>query len=145
MVLETIEGNPWFGLGFGSDLASRFVVEYFPEQDDEFDVRSPHNVVLTLFGRVGLAGAVPFLAILGLTAWRIIRSARRRDAATGLWGAAWIVLISACFGVVLEGPMGAVIFWSALGLASATPTVPEALGESASANAGSLQNAATSV
>jgi CHASE3 domain sensor protein len=31
-----------------------------------------------------------------------------------------VILVSACFGVVLEGPMGAVVFWTILGLASAT-------------------------
>jgi hypothetical protein len=29
-----------------------------------------------------------------------------------------VILTSACFGVVLEGPMGAVVFWSVLGLAN---------------------------
>lgn len=125
VVTETIAGNPWFGLGFGSDLASRFVTEYYPEQDEEFDVRSPHNVVLTMFGRTGLAGTLPFVVMMGLVTWRMIKSAARHDAATGIWGAALIILISACFGVVLEGPMGAVVFWSLLGLASATPADPQ--------------------
>jgi len=41
------------------------------------------------------------------------------DPSLGTWCAAWVILVSACFGAVLEGPMGAVIFWSALGLAAA--------------------------
>lgn len=125
VIKETWEGNPWFGLGFGSDLSSRFVSEYYPESDEEFDVRSPHNIVLTLFGRAGVIGTLPFVLLMGLIAWRLVKSAKRRDAATGTWSAAWIILISACFGVVLEGPMGAVVFWSLLGLASATPTSPQ--------------------
>lgn len=124
VVRETVAGNPWFGLGFGSDLTSRFVMEYYPEDEDEFDTRSPHNVVLTLFGRTGVVGAAPFVLLMGLIAGRLIKSAARRDAATGTWSAAWIILVSACFGVVLEGPMGAVLFWSMLGIANATPTLP---------------------
>jgi hypothetical protein len=33
-----------------------------------------------------------------------------------------VLLVAACFGVVLEGPMGAAVFWTILGLASATST-----------------------
>jgi hypothetical protein len=43
------------------------------------------------------------------------------------WCACWVILISACFGVVLENPMGAVVFWILLGLAHAsTKAVTEA-------------------
>lgn len=119
VIQETLGGNPWFGLGFGTDLASRFVSEYYPEQGEEFDARSPHNVMLTLFGRAGLAGLIPLLIITGLIARNIVRAARRGDSALGAWCGAWIVLVSACFGVVLEGPMGAVVFWSLLGIAAA--------------------------
>ena len=119
VVNETIDGNPWLGLGFGSDLASRFVTEYYPEQGEEFETRSPHSVMLSIFGRAGLAGLLPLLLITAIIARRIIRAARNHDSALGTWCAAWIILVSACFGVVLEGPMGAVIFWSALGLAAA--------------------------
>ncbi|MCC6416232.1 MAG: hypothetical protein IT582_10015, partial [Opitutaceae bacterium] len=146
VIMETWEGNPWFGLGFGGDLSSRFVMEYYPEDGDEFDTRSPHNIVLTLFGRAGLAGALPFVLLMGLIALRLVKSAVRRDAATGPWGAAWIILISACFGVVLEGPMGAVVFWSLLGLASATPTDPPSAGiEIAPPTPETLPNGAASV
>lgn len=145
IVNETVEGNPWFGLGFGRDLSARFVSEYYPEQDDEFDVRSPHNVVLTMFGRAGLAGAIPFIFLIGLTAWRIVRTARNRGVSTGTWCGAWIILISACFGVVLEGPMGAVVFWSLLGLASAELLEPPADKEIADDSPEPLPSAGTSV
>ena len=40
------------------------------------------------------------------------------------------MLVSACFGVVLEGPMGAVIFWTLLGIANGgTPAAPASEGE----------------
>jgi O-antigen ligase len=118
---ETIQTNPWLGLGFGYDLADRFAREYYPEGSDEFSARSPHNVVLTIFARMGLAGLLPFLAIVGLMALRTIRAIRagQKDDIM-LWCSAWIIFTSACFGVVLEGPMGAVVFWTLLGLANAT-------------------------
>jgi hypothetical protein len=31
----------------------------------------------------------------------------------------WAIFGSACFGVVLEGPMGAIVFWTLLGVANA--------------------------
>ena len=35
------------------------------------------------------------------------------------WLTAWAILTSSCFGVVLEGPMGAVLFWTAVGIGCA--------------------------
>src|SRR5207248_1042433 len=123
VVDETIDGNPWLGLGFGYDLAARFVREYYPDAGDEFSTRSPHNVLLTVFGRMGLVGLVPFLAIIGTLLWRGFRSARAGPSIeTALWCSCTQILVSGCLGVVLEGPMGAVIFWTLLGLANAGGT-----------------------
>ena len=120
---ETIEGNLWVGLGFGHDLAFRFIRQYYPDSSEEFTTRSPHNVLITVFARMGLIGSVAFLAWLvacaGRTLW-VLRHAAPLSDAGDFWCAAWVLLVSACFGVVLEGPMGAVVFWTMLGLASAT-------------------------
>jgi len=116
---DTLHGNPYIGLGFGTDLADRFVREYYPESGDEFTTRSPHNVLLTVFARMGAVGLALFLAIvgtLGVYTWRAVRA---DAAAAAPWCAAWVILISACLGVVLEGPMGAVVFWTLLGTANA--------------------------
>ena len=43
------------------------------------------------------------------------------DSTLPLWLAAWAILASACFGVVLEGPMSATVFWTLLGLANGAP------------------------
>lgn len=118
VALETLATNPVFGLGFGYDLARGFVREYDPRMGEDFSARSPHNVVLTVFGRMGFAGV-----FVGLVIVVIMAHATRQSFATpdsdrrGLWCMAWIILVSACFGVVLEGPMGAVPFWIAVGLA----------------------------
>ena len=132
VVDETLEENPVFGLGFGHDLAARFLADYGLVGADDFTARSPHSIVLTILGRMGLAGLVGWLAI----AWGMALMTRRvfRQGAAdgrGLVSLAWVIWISACFGVVLEGPMGAVVFWTVLGLANAAPSVsPAAAAES---------------
>ncbi len=120
---ETLTTSPVFGLGFGADLARGFVQEYYPEAGDDFSARSPHNIYMTMLGRMGLIGVGILLAIYFMqfrTTLRTARAARRdpglQDALT-LQAACWVVMVSSCFGVVLEGPMGAIPFWIMLGLA----------------------------
>lgn len=143
--LETMDGNPLTGLGFGHDLAKQFVREYYPEQGEAFDTRSPHNVVLTVFARMGLLGLIPFILIGVLIAWRIIQAARIGLPGLGMWCVAWVILISACFGVVLEGPMGAVVFWIALGTANSSDAIEDEEGETTSIEAEPLPNPTSSV
>lgn len=132
VAVETATTAPLFGLGFGADLAAGFVREYYPDSNDEFSARSPHNIFLTVFGRMGSAGAVVLLAIYTTLFFSTLRTARAartdptwHDAIT-LQAACWIVMVSACFGVVLEGPMGAIPFWVMLGLAHYAATRPPA-------------------
>jgi O-antigen ligase len=119
VVIDTWEGNPVFGLGFGHDLAKSFAQEYNPEGSEEFGVRSPHNIFLSVFGRLGLVGLAvwsAFCAVLLRETWRSLH----HDAdgmLWALWCSLWVILIGASLGVVLEGPMGAVPFWTLLGLA----------------------------
>jgi O-antigen ligase len=120
---ETIDKAPWFGLGFGYDLAATFLQRYYPTSDEDFSTRSPHSILLSVFGRMGGVGLVSFIAIAAVMArrtWQTLRpNASDGDAPTA-WLATWVILTSACFGVVLEGPMGAVVFWTVLGIANAT-------------------------
>jgi len=123
---ETWADGPVFGLGFGADLTERFVRNYERDLGEDFNTRSPHSIVFTMLGRMGLTGLAAFLVIVGamaLRTYRLARVARTDDAALpalGWWSVSWVMLSSACFGVVLEGPMGAVVFWTALGLANTT-------------------------
>ncbi len=125
---ETREGGPVFGLGFGADLTSRFLRTYEFDLGDEFTTRSPHSIVLTVLGRMGLTGLVAFGCIvvaMALRTLRLARLARTDDSALvplGWWSVSWVMFVSACFGVVLEGPMGAILFWTSLGLANASGT-----------------------
>jgi O-antigen ligase len=122
VIEETVQENPYTGLGFGHDLAARFVRAYYPENSDEFNVRSPHNVLISIFARMGIVGVAAFLGIVTLISVRTWHS-MKSGPATGLWCVIWIILTSACLGVVLEGPMGGVVFWIVLGVANGASNV----------------------
>lgn len=143
---ETLAANPVFGLGFGYDLARGFLQQYNPEIGDDFIARSPHSILVTVFGRLGFVGLGLFLllcVLLALRTWRVMRDREARPPALALWASVWVILVSACFGVVLEGPMGAVVFWTLLGLASGWPAGPSEPAQSDAAPAPHLRAAAT--
>ncbi len=127
---ETLRTAPVMGLGFGADLAHGFLLEYYPTGDADFTARSPHNIFMTTFGRMGAIGAAVLLAIYLVQARITLRAARAaradpaRQEAMTLQAAVWVVMVSACLGVVLEGPMGAIPFWIMLGLAHHAATSP---------------------
>lgn len=115
---ETVDQNIFFGLGFGYDLAARFLADYDWLTNEEFSARSPHSMIMSVFGRMGIVGLLLWLAQMVLMLRASLRTFReRRIEAMGLWSVAWVLWMSGCFGVVLEGPMGAVVFWTSLGLA----------------------------
>lgn len=125
---ETLAENPALGLGFGHDLARGFLQEYNPELSEDFTARSPHSILVTSLGRMGLVGLLVFCTILVLLAgrtWRVICDPASDARRVALWAALWPIAVSACFGVVLEGPMGAIVFWILLGLAHAYPATVE--------------------
>jgi len=124
---ETLEQAPIFGLGFGADLADRFLAEYDRVDAEDFTARSPHSMIMSVFGRMGTLGlALWILVTIGLVRQTLQAFAQRNFEAMGWWSVAWTFWISGCFGVVLEGPMGAVLFWSAAGCANALTTPLEA-------------------
>ena len=60
---ETMDKSPWVGLGFGYDLASRFLMSYDLPLERDFDTRSPHSIFVTVIGRMGLVGLVAFIVV----------------------------------------------------------------------------------
>lgn len=120
---ETLSASPVLGLGFGADLAHGFLLEYYPASATDFTARSPHNVFMTTLGRMGLLGVAVLFAIYWSIGRATAKSARKfsggsiKPETMAMQAAVWVVMISACFGVVLEGPMGAMPFWIILGLA----------------------------
>lgn len=121
IVEDTWAENPTFGRGFGADLAGGFLQEYYPEGGEEFSARSPHNIFLTVFGRMGGVGLAVWLGLVLQLARRGWNCLRRQEDPIGwaLWCSLAVMLVSATFGVVLEGPMGAVPFWILAGVANA--------------------------
>ena len=120
---ETLSTSPIFGLGFGADLAHGFLLEYYPTSAADFTARSPHNIFMTTLGRMGLLGTAVLLAIYWTIGRATAKCARKLRSGSvepetmAMQAAIWVVMVSACFGVVLEGPMGAIPFWIMLGLA----------------------------
>jgi hypothetical protein len=136
---ETVSTSPIFGLGFGYDLAARFLANYnWLSVEDEFTTRSPHSILVTNFGRLGAVGLGLFLFMWAMMARSGTKAFRAVDIDCMAWWSVVITIgVSACFGVVLEGPMGAVVFWIALGVAHYKTTVSKALNSAGYPHAGS--------
>jgi hypothetical protein len=120
---QTVRDNQWLlGKGFGYDFLPQFEEEY---QGGHWEaLRSAHNYYVTVFGRMGAVGLGLMLAITavmargGLQAAAALRRGEITDARVAVyWCGAWIILVSGTFGVVMEGPMGAIPFWTLTGLA----------------------------
>ena len=119
----TVEGPYfWTGKGFGINLAQDdgFVVG----DADNHPLRSPHNGHLTILARAGVPGAVLWLMLQGGFALALLRAYRRSANTRADWWARvdlWILacwvtfVVNAAFDVVLEGPQGAIWFWSLFG------------------------------
>jgi succinate-acetate transporter protein len=81
--------------------------------------------MLSVFGRTGLVGFATLLVVLFAMitrtrlAGRESLQANQPDSALAPWLLVWAIFTAACFGVVLEGPMGAIVFWITLGMANA--------------------------
>ncbi len=122
---QTIDDNEWIqGKGFGYDFIPRFEKEYNKGSWDT--LRSAHNYFVTIFGRAGAVGlalllAITFMVVRGglKTAARLRHGELHDNRALSYWCCAWTLLASGSLGVVMEGPMGAIPFWSFLGLACA--------------------------
>lgn len=119
------------GRGYGPDLRQPVLHLAIPGlswdagEDTGRIIRSPHNIVVTIFARSGVIGLGLWLAVLATSFTGIIRAAlacrRRGDRANelfGIWLAAQLasILLIASFGVVLESPFGAIPFFWLLGV-----------------------------
>jgi hypothetical protein len=119
VVTETAAQSPLFGLGFGYDLAARFLAEHEGLLPGDFTPRGPPSMLVSVLGRMGAVGLALWLAVAAGMAYLTARCFQQGNFdALGLISIAWVFWICAGFGRVLEGPMGAVVFWTVLGLAS---------------------------
>lgn len=120
---DVMATNPAFGLGFGYDLAARFLQEYYSNRYfGSWDTRGPHNILFTYLGRMGLVGAGLFCILVALiftNLWRIAKAVRRRKQTPKQlepWLIVFAIVMVAFFSHTLEGPMAAIPFWSFLGI-----------------------------
>ena len=127
--------SPWFGLGFGLNLC---IYNPYLEgtQNMEWVARSPHNVNMTIFSRMGLVGVSLWGLVLLSGLWMLIF--RIWNGSTGRrWYTParheelmfWLVMlittwINSSFGVLMEGPALGIWFWFALGFASGRSLQP---------------------
>lgn len=122
IITDTTQDNPLFGKGFGYDFLPHFEATY--GRGTWEGLRSPHNFYITVYGRMGLVGILSFLFVTGMIIRDGIRAAYKvrknllDEQVLVFWVGAWAILSAAAVGVVLEGPMGAIVFWSFLGLAA---------------------------
>jgi hypothetical protein len=112
-----------FGLGFGPNL-----IDYvgYNQANPNTPLRSPHNVLMTVFSRTGIVGLVLWLSFLAIwlrSVWVGLRAGRRRGDQVRVDWLLWmvtyavVIFVAALFGVVLEGPYGAIPFYLIVGMA----------------------------
>lgn len=99
------------GVGPGPNLA--LLGEVAAEDDT---LRSPHNVSLTILARFGIPLLIVWLGWLYITVIRPLRS-RRLSAFSRVVALVLVAaFFNASFDVYLEGPMGAFLFWTLVGV-----------------------------
>jgi hypothetical protein len=117
--------NPVFGMGFGENLAD--YNPYITEQGAK-PVRAPHNFNVTVFSRMGIAGAALWAGIffLGVIVpyWDVMSGsmdrAERKERA--FWIAVVVAIwVNSSFGVLMEGPVCGIPFWLVVGLIAGKP------------------------
>jgi O-antigen ligase len=119
---DTVHGPRfWTGNGFGVNLAD----EYGYQANEDGSLRSPHDISMTVLGRMGVPGLALWITlnlVYAQTMFVGFRRARRiRDdllAAVFLLLLAWwaAVMVNASFDPYLEGPQGAIPFWTSIGI-----------------------------
>lgn len=133
-----MEKDPLFGLGFGINLS-----DYSPilsldpgEHEAGWPVRSPHNINMTVFSRMGLIGAAIWVALMVTAFGGLFRkiwngraqgvpySPERREELQF-----WLLMLlttwgDSSFAVLMEGPVMAIWFWFALGFATGRSLTP---------------------
>lgn len=122
IINETLFGPYFFtGRGFGENLA----VAHNMVGTAVDPLRSPHSSHMTVLARMGVPGIVIWVAFflsLCIALWKRAKSAQlSRDffvQSASLWCFCYVViaLTNSSFDVYLEGPQGAIWFWTVVGL-----------------------------
>jgi O-antigen ligase len=128
---DTMAADPLFGLGLGSDISSHFLqtlynIDLSSEEAMNYS-RYPHNVILTVFGRMGLMGLLVFMIFLVSLARLMIKTTQLQthdtsDSGTTLLLAQLIAISGFANGLVqatYEVPYAAITHWFCIGYAMA--------------------------
>jgi O-Antigen ligase len=124
----------WTGKGFGVNLADDDGFQV--SQEYEAPLRSPHNAHMTVLARMGVPGALIWIALQLVFSASLVRAYFRAQSAGEHWWAAidlwiltyWVAFIAnASFDVFLEGPQGGIWFWCLIGLGMAAMESQRAL------------------
>jgi len=119
----------WTGKGFGINLADEYGFQVGGVKDGTGGLRSPHNIFMTVLGRVGVPGFLLWILLhitWGCDIMRHYFMSKRKGDTTwskvflflfAYWGAS---LINASFDVYLEGPQGGIWFWTIFGVGFAS-------------------------
>ncbi|MCE2960094.1 MAG: O-antigen ligase family protein [Akkermansiaceae bacterium] len=124
---DTINENPMFGIGLGGDISSHFLQSYMridlnSEEAIKY-ARYPHNIVFTVFGRMGFVGLSIFVALLITVIKLLILVTRIQSRDTSPGGkTALLALLIVIAGIAnslvqstYEVPYGAITHWFVLG------------------------------
>lgn len=115
-------GEAMFGFGYGPNIAARYS---FSNPDAVGTLRNPHNSHLSVLVRMGIVGAVVWLALWAIWLWAIVQAMARSDPfqlPLGLriwtWTAIGTVsmLVNAFFDPTLEGPQVGIWLWTLVGI-----------------------------
>jgi O-antigen ligase len=116
--IEQNNTRDWTGVGFGPDFLHDSGGDILLLGGSTEDVRQPHDYVINTWARLGLIGLIMIIAIAAF-AIRNIGKLGRSPQLDGMDIIAIAVAVglsvSACYGVVLESPFGALPVWWALG------------------------------
>jgi len=116
----------WTGKGFGVNLATSDGPPGIPSEDVR--LRSPHNGHMTVLARLGVPGAVLWIALNLTFAISLLRSySRSNRIRSSFWSnlylwifCYWLTLIiNMSFDVYIEGPQGGIWFWAIIGFGTA--------------------------
>jgi hypothetical protein len=118
LYIEQNDTRYWTGVGFGPDFLHDSGGDQLLLGGANQDVRQPHDYVLNTWARLGMIGLIITIAI-AVFGIRLVAKLGRAPELNGVDMVAIAVAVglpvSACFGVVLETPFGALPLWWALG------------------------------
>ncbi len=121
----------WSGRGFGENLADAHGYQVSSTNDPR-PLRSPHNSHMAVLARMGVPGMFLWILLQGTLVcgfyrgWK--RAGKRGDSfiqgVIGFVMCFWtVVMVNTSFDVFLEGPQGAIWFWSVAGLGLAASEI----------------------